>query len=102
MILVVALLIWRLMERQMRMYLAHEGKTLPGWDNKPTVRPTSFMMSTVFYNIQVARPRRGEPVLLNPLSDRQMQFLDALGLDERVFLDKGVKCILQCRRKPGG
>ncbi|MGB4406972.1 MAG: IS1634 family transposase, partial [Sphaerochaeta sp.] len=102
MILVVALLIWRLMERQMRMYLAHEGKRLPGWDNKPTDRPTSFMMSTVFYGIQVARPRRGEPVLLKALSDRQMQFLEALGLDERVFLDNGVKCILQCRRKPGG
>ena len=40
MILVVALLIWRLMERQMRMHLAQEGKMLPGWDNRPTDRPT--------------------------------------------------------------
>jgi len=100
MILVIALLIWRLMERQMRMYLAQEGKRLPGWDKKPTDRPTSFMMSTVFYGIQVARPRRGDPILLRPLSDRQMQFLDALGLDERVFLDKNIKCMLQCRGKP--
>ena len=100
MILVIALLIWRLMERQMRMYLANEGKMLPGWDKKPTDRPTSFMMSTVFYGIQVARPRRGEPILLRPLSDRQMQFLEALGLDVRVFLDKNIKCMLQCREKP--
>ena len=100
MILVIALLIWRLMERQMRMYLAHEGKKLPGRDKKPTDRPTSFMMSTVFYGIQVARPKRGDPILLRPLSDRQMQFLDALGLDERVFLDKNIKCMLQCRGKP--
>lgn len=99
MILVVALLVWRLMERQMRLYLDHEGKVLPGWDNKPTDRPTSFMMSTVFYGIQVARPKRGESVLLGPLSERQMQFLDALGLDERVFLDKSVECVLQCRWK---
>ncbi len=100
MILVIALLIWRLMERQMRMYLAHGDKKLPGWDNKPTDRPTSFMMSTVFYGIQVARPKRGEPILLSPLSGRQMQFLDALGLNERVFLDKDIKCMLQCRGKP--
>lgn len=102
MILVIALLIWRLMERQMRMYLSHEGKMLPGWDNKPTNRPTSFMMSTVFYGIQVAHPKRGEPILLRPLSDRQMQFLEALGLDVRVFLDKNIKCMLQCRGKPDG
>lgn len=52
-----------------QVYLAHEGKRLPGWDNKPTDRPTSFIMSTVFYNIQVARPKRGEPMLLRPMSD---------------------------------
>ena len=69
-------------------------------NNKPTDRPTSFMMSTVFYGIQVARPKRGGPILLSPLSGRQMQFLDALGLNERVFLDKDIKCMLQCRGKP--
>jgi hypothetical protein len=47
-------MIWRLMERQMRLYLAEQGTTVPGWDNKPTARPTSFMMSTVFAGIMAA------------------------------------------------
>ncbi|MFA6927519.1 MAG: IS1634 family transposase [Bacteroidales bacterium] len=100
MILVIALLIWRLMERQMRRYLAQEDKVVPGWDNKPTDRPTSFMMSTVFSGIQSARMKREGSFLLNPLSERQMQFLAALGLDERVFLDKSIECVPQCRGKP--
>ncbi|MDA3821036.1 MAG: IS1634 family transposase [Bacteroidales bacterium] len=100
MILVVALLIWRLMERQMRLYLNNESKVLPGWDNKPTDRPTSFMMSTVFSGILIARMKKGESFLLNPLSDRQMQFLTALGLDEQVFLATDATCMLQCRGKP--
>jgi len=87
MILVLSLMIWRLMERQMRLYLESENKMLPGWDNKPTNRPTSFMMSTVFQGIMVAH-LEGEVYLLKPLSERQLRFLQALGLDEQVFMTK--------------
>jgi transposase len=100
MILIIALLVWRLMERQMRLYLANEGTKLPGWDNKPTDRPTTFMVSTVFGGIMVARMKGGESALLSPLSQRQILFLTALGLDERVFLDKSVVCIPDSRGRP--
>lgn len=100
MILIIALLVWRLMERQMRLYLANEGTKLPGWDNKPTDRPTTFMVSTVFGGIMVARMKGGESVLLSPLSQRQILFLTALGLDERVFLDKSVVCIPDSKGRP--
>lgn len=33
------MLIWRLMERQMRMSLAHGGKKLPGWVGQQADRP---------------------------------------------------------------
>ncbi|HPZ16665.1 MAG TPA: IS1634 family transposase [Sphaerochaeta sp.] len=89
MILVLSLMVWRLMERQMRLYLESEDKVLPGWDKKPTDRPTSFMMSTVFQQIMVAH-LEGEAYLLKPLSDRQLLFLQALGLDERVFMTEVV------------
>lgn len=89
MALVLSLMVWRLMERQMRLYLESENKLLPGWDNKATDRPTSFMMSTVFQQIMVAH-LEGEAYLLKPLSDRQLLFLQALGLDERVFMTKTV------------
>lgn len=100
MILIVALLIWRLMERQMRLHLVQTGTLLPGWDNKPTNRSTSFMMSTVFSGIMVARSRGDDAVLLSPLSQRQLQFLAALGLDERVFVEHAVVCTPDCRGKP--
>ena len=44
-ILLMALLIWRLMEHQMRGHLQHHETTVPGWDNKPTQRPTAYMLT---------------------------------------------------------
>ncbi len=96
MILIIALMVWRLMERQMRLYLKEQGTTVPGWDNKPTATPTSFMMSTVFAGI-VAAELAGEGALVNELTPRQTAFLFALGLDERVFYDKQVRCALTRR-----
>lgn len=99
-LLIIALLIWRLMKRQMRLHLANEGTMLPEWDNKPTNRPTTFMVSTAFDGIMVARFKGGKSVLLSPLSQRQLLFLTALGLDERVFLDKSVVCVPDSRGRP--
>ena len=93
MILIIALMIWRLMERQMRRYLDKTETTLQGWDNKPTNRPTSFMMSTVFAGIMTVE-RKGVRALMSQLSIRQKEFLSALGLDERVFYDRRVTCVL--------
>lgn len=86
MILVLALMIYRLMERQMRLYLEEERTLLPGWAERPTDRPTSFMVSTVFLEILVGKDLKGNSCLLRPLKDRQRQFLRALGLSEEVFL----------------
>lgn len=93
MILIIALMIWRLMERQMRRYLDKTETTLHGWDNKPTNRPTSFMMSTVFAGIMTVESK-GVRALMSQLSIRQKEFLSALGLDERVFYDRRVTCVL--------
>lgn len=96
MILIIALMVWRLMERQMRLYLKEQGTTVPGWDNKPTAKPTSFMMSTVFVGIMAAESA-GTGALVNELTPRQTAFLTALGLDERVFYDRRVRCVLTKR-----
>jgi transposase len=39
-ILLISLLVWRLIERVLRQQLAARQESLPGWDNKPTTRPT--------------------------------------------------------------
>ena len=44
-ILLISLLIWRLIEHTMRTELKVADQTLPGWDDKPTQRPTSYMMT---------------------------------------------------------
>jgi transposase len=79
-ILLTSLLIWRLMERSMRQYVAQTGEKLPGWDHKPTGRPTSFMMTKKFMGLMVIKigiERR----LSKPLNLDQEAFLMALGIN---------------------
>ena len=44
MILIIALMIYRLMERTMRQYLQENNTKVPGWDKKPTDKPTAYML----------------------------------------------------------
>ena len=79
-ILLTSLLIWRLMERSMRQYVVQTGEKLPGWDHKPTDRPTSFMMTKKFMGLMVIKigiERR----LSKPLNLDQEAFLIALGIN---------------------
>ena len=85
-ILVIALLIWRLIERTLRRYVDETGETLPGWDGKRTKRPTSFMMTTKFINVFVCKID-GHRELLSPLTSQQLEYLKALGLTPRAFTD---------------
>jgi transposase len=83
-VLLLALLLWRLMERQMRAHVESTGMPLPGWDKKPTERPTAFMMMTKFAGVLVCKvgPRRQ---LARPLSTIQQQYLVALGVSATCF-----------------
>ena len=83
-ILLIALLLWRLMERAMRRHVAQTQRPLVGWDNRPTERPTAFMMTTKFEGVLVltiGRQRR----LLRPLSEVQQVYIRALGLAATIF-----------------
>jgi transposase len=91
MILIIALMVWRLMERTMRVYVENTKTTLPGWDNRDTDRPTSFMMTTAMTGIMVALIG-GKRFMLRGPGPRQLAFLDALGLDPPVFLDPCYQC----------
>ena len=84
-IILIALLVWNLIEHVLRQYVIIHDVNLPGWDNKKTRRPTSFMMSTKFMGIQIIRigcARR----LARPLSDVQFMYLKAMGLTEQSLL----------------
>jgi transposase len=79
-----ALLIWRLMERSLRLHVETTGNTLPGWDQKETTRPTAFMMMTKFSTVIVLKVG-GQRQLAQPLSAIQQQYLLALGVATTHF-----------------
>jgi transposase len=83
-ILLTALLIWRLMERTMRRSIEESDEPISGWDHKPTRRPTSFMMTTKFSGVMVIKigPKR---ILNREFSSEQRQFLRALHVSPEVF-----------------
>ncbi|MEW6555350.1 MAG: IS1634 family transposase [Actinomycetota bacterium] len=84
-ILLVSLLVWNLMEHVMRAYLRRTESTIPGWDNKPTRKPTSFMMAIKFKGTLVFKIR-GVWYFSTPLTDELQQYIRALGLTEDLLL----------------
>jgi transposase len=100
MILIIALMVWRIMERSMRLYLEQTQTMVPGWDNKPTSKPTSYMVTKVFYNIQTMLYKR-KRYFLTPPNERQTSFLSALGLEAHVFRDPNYQCTPIIPQKTG-
>src|SRR5215216_489012 len=83
-VLLLALLVWRLMERSMRAHVDTTGTTLTGWDKKETERPTAFMMMTKFAGVIVLKMDQ-QRQLARPLSAVQQQYLMALGVPTACF-----------------
>jgi hypothetical protein len=52
-VFLLALLIWRVMERAMRADVDNTRTPLPGWDKTATERPTSVIMVTKFAGVIV-------------------------------------------------
>jgi len=83
-ILLLALLLWRLMERAMRTYVDTTSTRLPGWDKKATERPTAFMMVTKFVGVTVVK-LGDHRQLAHPLSGVQHKYLTALDVPATCF-----------------
>ena len=79
-----ALLLWRLVERTLRVHVETTGKSLPGWDKKATKKPTAFMMMTKFSTVIVLKVG-SQRQLAQPLSVIQQQDLLALGISATYF-----------------
>lgn len=101
MILIIALMVHRLMERSMRLYLQQNNQTIAGWDNKPTAKPTAFMLAALFLGVQVMLLKKQRFFLQGGPNSRHLAFLTALGLDATVFLDPGGKFKPIIPRKEG-
>jgi transposase len=83
-ILLLALLVWRLVERTLRVYVETTRNPLMGWDKKVTQKPTAFMMMTKFAAVIVLKVG-SQRQLAQPLSPIQQQYLVALGVPATYF-----------------
>jgi transposase len=78
-VLILALLIWRLMERTMRANLAATKSKVTGWEKRQTSRPTSLMMTTKFIGVFILVSSLGRR-LARPLEDIELRYLKLLEL----------------------
>jgi len=85
-ICVLALLLWRLMERNMRKNVSGNNSLLRGWNNRPTDRPTSYMMFSKFGSVQIWLIK-GKRYLAEQFNPVQGSFLAALDVSPSVFTD---------------
>jgi transposase len=83
-VLLLALLVWRLVERALRGHVETTGNPLTGWDKKITQKPTTFMMVTKFAAVMVVKVG-AQRQLAQPLSAVQQQYLLALGVSATSF-----------------
>jgi transposase len=78
-VLILALMVWRLMERTMRLNLAATKSKVTGWEKRQTSRPTSLMMTTKFIGVSIIVSSMGRR-LARPLEDIQIKYLKLLEL----------------------
>jgi hypothetical protein len=74
-----ALWLWRLVARTLRVHVETTETPLVGWDKKATQKPTAFMMMTKFAAVMVIKVG-AQRQLVHPLSMVQQQYLRALGV----------------------
>ena len=80
--------------RSLRAWIKNTGETLPGWDKKRTTKPTTFMVFTAMYGMQVVLTKDDERHFLRAPTERQREYIQALGLNESVFTDCQHECVL--------
>ena len=83
-VLLLALLLWRLVERTLRVHVETTETPLPGWDKKATHKPTAFMMMTKSAAVLVLKVG-AQRQLAHPLSTVQQQYLLALRVPATYF-----------------
>jgi hypothetical protein len=83
-VFLLALLLWRLVERALRVHVETTGSPWPGWDHKEPQKPTAFMMLTKFAAVRVIKVE-GQRQLAYPLSTVQQHYLLALPVPATYF-----------------
>jgi transposase len=85
-VLVLALMIYRLMERTMRLNLRATESTITGWEKRKTSRPTTLMLTTKFVGVFIIASCLTKR-LSQPLNELQLRYLEILELTPQDFID---------------
>ncbi len=87
-ILLLSLMVWNIIQLCLRRHIAKTEGNLPGWDNKRTTRPTTFMVLYYFSQIAILRWRnKTRRRCARPFQDIQLEYLHALNLTQRIFIE---------------
>lgn len=92
MVLIIALMIWRLMEHSLRTHIEKNDETLPGWNKTRTKRPTAYMTTWLLRGIKVVKIGQ-QRVLSRKPDKRQSEVLAALGVNNEVYVNPQFKCV---------
>jgi transposase len=92
MVLIIALMAWRLMERNMRAHVDTTEKELPGLNKQTSKRPTAYMMTIHVKGVMILVVASGKRNFLSKPKDNLKQYLEARGVDEQVFTDPEHQC----------
>jgi transposase len=93
MVLIIALMVWRLMERNMRAHVEATKKELPGLNKQTSKKPTAYMMTVHVKGVMIFVDTSGKRNFMSRPKDKLKQYLDALGVDETVFTDPEHQCM---------
>jgi len=83
-VLLLALLLWRLVEHTLRVHMETTGNSLTGWDKKATQKPTAFMMMPKLAGVIVLKVE-DQRQLIHPLSTIQQHYLRTPGVPATYF-----------------
>lgn len=83
-VLLLALLIWRLMERSLRQHIETTHSKIMGLNKTLTDRPTAHMITRIFHSVMIIKVAEGRK-LAHPLSAYQLDYLKALGVNNSIF-----------------
>ncbi len=83
-ILLLSLLVCNLIQRVLREYVVENETKICGWNNLPTDKPTTYMLSWIFKGISIFKLGNHRK-LVQPLSEEQLQYLQALKLSIDIF-----------------
>lgn len=84
-ILLVSLMIWNLMQRELRNSEQVRAGQLNDLNKKPTKRPTSYLLMCQLSGVIILRHGNVRHLPRNGIKPQGMQYLKALGFDESIY-----------------